>query len=157
MDAASLDRLGALLRGTRVLSLAVAAEGEPLVGLLPFALSPRGDALIVHASELARHSRGLLEGAPFDALIHQPETPEQDPLQVPRLTLRGRVRPLEASGPDQDEARRAYLERLPAAEPILGMGGFRLYRLEVEGGRLVAGFARAMDVEPEDLAQLTGA
>jgi hypothetical protein len=33
-----------------------------------------GRALIVHASRLARHTAGLADGTPFDALVHEPVT-----------------------------------------------------------------------------------
>lgn len=33
------------------------------------AVSGAGRALIIHASRLARHTAGLAEGAPFDALV----------------------------------------------------------------------------------------
>ncbi len=54
-----------LLLGQRVLSLGVLVDGAPYVGLLPFALAKDRRALLVHASSLARHTRGLVEGAPF--------------------------------------------------------------------------------------------
>ena len=79
-----------LLTQERVLSLAVVAEGEPVVGLLPFVWSADGGALLIQASGLARHARGLLPGALFDVLVHSPDDPQGDAMQVPRLTLQGR-------------------------------------------------------------------
>ena len=66
--------LRSLLVEQRVLSLAVVADHRPVIGLLPFALSTDGRALIIHASRLARHTAGLGDGAPFDALAHEPVT-----------------------------------------------------------------------------------
>jgi hypothetical protein len=69
MQSQQADLLRSLLIEQRVLSLAVVADDRPVIGLLPFALSADGRALIIHASRLARHTAGLAEGAPFDALV----------------------------------------------------------------------------------------
>ena len=154
MESSHLDLLKELLGARRVLALSVLVGGEPVIGLLPFAIMPDQGALVVHASQLARHSRGLQEGAPFEALIHLPDAPEADPLQIPRLTLRGIVRVLRDEGPESEAARRVYLKKIPGAEMLLGFGDFRFYRLEIQRGRLVAGFAQAVSFTPEILREI---
>ena len=52
-----------LLDGTRLLALGVLVEGRPYVGQVPFAVWPSRGSLLVHVSALARHSRGLGDGA----------------------------------------------------------------------------------------------
>jgi putative heme iron utilization protein len=143
MDPRDRALLDGLLDTRRVLSLAVIVDGEPVIGLLPFARALDGPALIVQASTLARHARGLREGARFDALVHEPDTEDRDPLQLPRAMLRGRVRVLDPGSEDHNEAREAYLAKFPGALALAMLGDFALYRLEIEGGRLVSGFARA--------------
>lgn len=145
-------QLHLLLQEARTLSLAVLVDGAPHVGLLPFARSADGCALLVHASRLARHSRGLGAGAAFSALVHAADDGTGDPLQVARVTLDGHVEPLQRGTPAYVEARAAYLERLPSSAVTFELGDFTLYALRVEGGRLVLGFAQALDVAPEDLA-----
>jgi hypothetical protein len=154
MQSSQLGLLKELLSGPRVLALSVLVDGEPVIGLLPFAVMPDQSALVVHASLLARHSRGLQEGAPFDALIHQPDSPEMNPLQIPRVTLQGIVRVLRDEGPESEAARRAYLKKLPGAEALLGFGDFHFYRLEIQRGRLVAGFAQAVSFTLETLRHI---
>jgi len=146
--------LRGLLSRQRVLSLAVVVDGEPVIGLLPFACSPDFSALIVHASRLARHTRGLRDGAPFDTLIHASESPDLDPLQVPRATFQGRVTAVPDEGPVLEAARAAYLAKLPTAEVVLTLGDFQFFRLEIERGRLVAGFAQATSITQDTLRQL---
>ena len=146
-----------LLTQERVLSLAVVAEGEPVVGLLPFVWSADGGALVIQASGLARHARGLLPEAPFDVLVHAPDDPQADAMQVPRLTLQGRVRQLERGSAEYTAAAQAYAGRFPSAEMTLELPDFQLYRLEVEGGRVVAGFARAAMVSAQALRELAAA
>jgi putative heme iron utilization protein len=143
-----------LLTGQRVLALGVLVEGEPYVGLLPFALKPDFSCAVVHASKLARHTAGLVTGAQFAALIHQTDRGDADPLQVARVTLQGTVRQLERGTPAWEEGRRLYLRRFPTSEQTFSLGDFELYELRLLRGRLVGGFARAASVSPEMLARL---
>jgi putative heme iron utilization protein len=154
MDASALTLLKALLTDRRVASVAVLADGEPAIGLLPFAAAPDFDALVVNVSHLARHSKGLVDGAPFDALLNEPEVAGADPLQLPRVTLRGRARVLQPGTPSYDAARAAYVAKFPQAEAILDLGGFRLVHLGIEAGRMIAGFAGAVDLTGADLTKL---
>jgi heme oxygenase (biliverdin-IX-beta and delta-forming) len=148
------ELLKELLSRQTVLSLAVTVEGEPVIGLLPFACTADHSALIVHASRLARHTRGLGDGAPFDALIHAPAAPGVDPLQIPRATFQGRVMALPDEGPALEAARTTYRDKLPSAEITLTLGDFRFFRLEIERGRLVAGFAQAASLTKDTLRRL---
>jgi heme iron utilization protein len=149
-DAALLRRL----LDQRVLSLGVLVDGVPYVGLLPFAVSDDRRALIVHASALARHTKGLRDGAPWSALVHLPDDPGGDPLQVGRVTLSGDVWPLAEGTPDHATAKSRYLARFPDSARTFELPDFDLHALRIRGGRLVAGFARARDVSPGDLASL---
>ncbi len=149
-DAALLRNL---LERRRLLALGVLVEGEPCLGVLPFAVAAGYSALVVHASRLARHTRGLGEGAPFSALVHAPDGPGADPLQIPRVTFRGQVRPLGEGTPEHEEARRRYLARFPDSAGTFDLGDFGLYALRIREGRLVGGFARARNVSPEDLLE----
>jgi hypothetical protein len=145
------------LLGERVLSLGVLVDGAPHVGLLPFAVGERAASIVVHASGLARHTRGLARGAPWSALVHGPDAPDRDPLQVARMTLQGEVEPLEPGSPGYDGARARYLARFPDSAQTFALPDFGLYALRIRGGRLVAGFARARDVSPGDLLEVAGA
>jgi hypothetical protein len=154
MQPQQADLLRSLLVEQRVLSLAVAAGDRPVIGLLPFALSQDGRALIVRASRLARHTAGLAEGAPFDALVHEPVTAGVDPLQVRRVTLRGEVRAFAENDAARAADRAAYLARFPDAEPITALGDFAFFRLEISRGRLVSGFGGAVNLTARTLPSL---
>jgi hypothetical protein len=125
-----------------------------VIGLLPFALSTDGRALIIHASRLARHTAGLGDGAPFDALAHEPVTAGVDPLQVRRVTLRGAVRALAEHDVARAADRVTYLAKFPEAEPITALGDFAFFRLEITGGRLVSGFGGAINLSSRTLPSL---
>jgi len=150
-------RLGGLLHGQRLVSLGVVADGEPIVGLLPYAVADDGSALIVQSSGLARHSKGLVAGAPWSGMIHEPDLAETDPLQVPRLQLEGGVDPLRGDRPEFQPAVRAFLGRFPQAAMTLQLPDFTLYRLEIRGGRMVLGFGRALNLSASHFRDLSKA
>lgn len=152
-------RLEELLLGQRLIALGVTVEGAPVVGLLPYAVSEDCRALYVQASSLARHSRGLVSGASWSGLIHEPDAPSLDPLRVPRLQLDGRVEPLGGEHPDFKVAASALLRRFPQAAETLALADFGLFRLELHGGRMVLGFGRALNLSREhfvDVARARG-
>jgi heme oxygenase (biliverdin-IX-beta and delta-forming) len=132
----------------------VLVEGGPCVGLLPFVATPDLDALVVQAAGLARHSKGLFDAAPYEALIHAADTPGGDPLQVPRLLVRGRVLVLDQAADAYAVDARTYHERFPTAAVTAELPDFRFYRLRLESGRLVTGFARALSLSHDHFAGL---
>lgn len=142
-------RLRELLLGQRVLALGVVAEGAPIVGLLPYAAADDRRALYVQASRLARHTRGLVAGAPWSGLVHEPDSGDLDPLRIPRLQLEGVVEPLDGKHPEFQAAARTFIGRFPQAAATLQLGDFGLYRLELHGGRMVLGFGQAINLSRE--------
>lgn len=148
--------LKSLMVDERLLALGLVAGGEPLAGLLPFAVADDFSALYVQASQLARHTRGLTSGARFSAVVHRPDGPDADPLQIPRVILEGVVDPLESGRPEREPAIRAFVRRFPSAAMTLALPGFSLYRLEIEAGRVVAGFGSAANLSAADIRDVAG-
>jgi putative heme iron utilization protein len=146
MDEAAREALRDLVRGERLLSLAVLVDGAPVIGVLPFVATPDGRALVVQAAGLARHSKGMTEDAPYEAAIHAGVPQGGDPLQAPRLIVRGRVEWLDDESPEYRADAAGYLERFPSAEMTAQLPDFRFYRLRLESGRLITGFARALNL-----------
>ena len=154
MSPGQVEALRELLTASRVLSLALVVDEAPVNGLLPFAVTPDYRALVVHASRLARHTKGLHGGALFDALLHEPVVDDVDALQVKRVTLRGVVRVPEDGTAAHAALRRVYLMKFPEAEPITALADFAFYVLLIEGGRLVTGFGAAANVTQDTLRTL---
>jgi hypothetical protein len=147
----SLRELHRLLTEVRVLTLALPVEDEIVLGVLPFLADADLGAVIVHASRLAKHSKGLRAGATFSAAVHLPDGPETDPLALPRLLTAGSVEAIA-----EVEGRRlesAWVARFPSAVMTLGLGDFAFHRLRLERGRLITGFAQAYAVGPRQLAE----
>lgn len=147
-------RLTELLSGQRLLALGVVVQGEPVVGLLPYVLATDHAALVVQASRLARHSQGLEAGGRWSGVIHEPDSSDNDPLQVARLALEGGVVPLAGGTPGFETAAKAFLGRFPGAAMTLSLPDFRLYRLELDGGRLILGFGRALNLSKSTFKEL---
>jgi heme iron utilization protein len=146
--------LRSLLVEQRVLALGVIVDGEPYVGLVPFAVQPDVSAILIHTSQLARHSEGLEKGARFSGLIHEPDTPDADARQLPRLTVQGRVTPLEPGTAAWQQAHDVYVQKLPSSEMMFGFGDFTLHALTLERGRLVVGFASTIDLDAGEFRSL---
>lgn len=149
MDPRTLSLLRRLVTESRILTLAVQPADEMVLGVLPFLAEADLQSLIVHASRLAKHSRGLVAGAPFSAAIHEPDHADADPLALPRLLVHGTVERVA-----ENELRRLeslWIERFPSAVMTLSLGDFAFHRLRLANGRLIAGFAQAYSVGPRQL------
>lgn len=141
-----------LLRRQRLVSLALVVDGRPVAGALPFLAAPDLSALVVHASALARHTAGLGEGREWSGVVQEPDAPERDALATPRVMLEGTSRRIE------DERvlgviRGAWAERYPSAAMTLELADFAFFSLDIRAGRLVAGFARALNLSSEHFSQ----
>ena len=156
MDRDVLIAIRDLLSSTRVLSLAVLVDGEVEAALLPFALSPGLGAMYVQASALARHSRGLMPGARVGVLVHAPDGPDRDAMQLPRLMVEATVRVLERDTDEFATAAARFIDRFPGAKMTLNLGDFTLYELALGRGRYVEGFARAFNVGAETFKEIAG-
>lgn len=156
MDANDKQRLDTLLADRQVATLAVTIEDRPFASLVPFALTDDSSAALIHASQLAKHSAGLTEGASYSILIHEPDNaPDANPAQLGRVTLTGKVRPISRDADDYPAAKDVYLAKFPKSEITFGLGDFVLYALEIESARYVAGFGKTFDLAGLDLAELS--
>jgi putative heme iron utilization protein len=153
MARSTVRALRELLEGQRLLSIAVLADGEPYAGLLPFVPLPGNDGVLVHASRLARHTQGLRDGARVGVLLHEPDAPDKDPLQIRRAMLQCIVRPCIRDSDEWKAGRDLYLGRFPGSAVTFDLGDFTLYRLEFQRGLYVAGFGRALEI---DLKEVSG-
>jgi putative heme iron utilization protein len=87
-------------------------------------------------------------------MIHEPDSADSDPLQVQRLQMEGVVDPLGGDRPEFQPAARAFLARFPQAAVTLQLPDFKLYRLEIHGGRMVLGFGRALNLSGDHFRDL---
>ena len=155
MENQDREILSKLLHHGRVAALAVTIDGAPFASQVPFAMTADLGAALIHVSGLAKHSEGLVGGSLYSLLIGEPDCrSDTNPAQLARVTLHGWVEPYERETPEWEEARDRYLAKFPKSTITFQLGDFNLYALRVDGGRFVAGFGKAFDVTPDDLAGL---
>lgn len=152
MSPDNLRTLHELLRQQRLVSLGVVVDGLPVVGVLPFLAAPHLASLVVHASRLAPHTAGLGDGRPWSGAVAEPDGAERDPLQTRRVLLRGRSRVIE-DPQVLARIRTIWRDRYPTAAMTLDLGDFTFFSLDIEGGRLIAGFAQALNLTAAHLAE----
>ena len=111
------------------------ATGWPYVSLVLSATDLDGNPLLL-LSDLADHSRNLA-AEPRLSLLYDGTRGLAEPLTGSRLTLAG-----QAERSDHSRHRRRFLARHPGAALYADFADFRLYRVRVERGHLVAGFGR---------------
>jgi putative heme iron utilization protein len=143
-DAARGAAARRLIRGGDHAALATSLAGGPYVSLVASACA--GDATpLLLLSDLAQHTKNLVAD-PRVALLFADNGDLPDPLAGPRLTVLGRA---ERAAGRQAAAR--FAARHPASAGYAGFADFRLYRVVVERGHLVAGFGRIAWLEAEQL------
>ena len=153
MDATVLAALRSLLDTERVLTVAVLVDGQPVAAMLPYAVADDRTTLYVQASQLARHTAGLRAGS-AGVVIHQPATPDRDPMQLPRLTVQAAVQVVARDSEAFNLAAGRLIERCPAAATTLALADFDIYAFTLGRGRYIEGFARAFNVHAETFKAL---
>lgn len=143
-----------LLINQRVSSLSVMVENKPYVSLLPFVFDENLCSIIVQASNLAKHSLGMSDNAPFTLLIHVPDSQGANPMELPRISLSGNIQRLEKDSDVFNEARDNYKAKFNAKNQYIDFVGFYLYQLKIEQIRFVAGFGHVYNIKQESIKSL---
>ena len=105
----------------------------------------------LHLSELAGHTRNLLQRPPASLVISELDTGTGDPQQLARVALQIEVRKLDNTDTVYAGARSRYLAALPDAAMRFEFADFHLFAFEWHLARMVGGFAQAFSFQPQDL------
>ena len=141
-----------LLRTVRAGALATLDRetGSPFASLVTVATDCDGSPLLL-MSRLAAHTGNLDRDPRASVLLAQGG--KGDPLAHPRLTVTGQI-----ARTEEARARSRFLARHPKANLYAGFGDFSFWRMDMTGGHLNGGFARAMAVSSEQIrTDLAGA
>jgi putative heme iron utilization protein len=141
-DPAALGRR--LLRAQQQTALATSLRGSPFVSLVLLVADLDASPLLL-LSDLAQHSRNIAFD-PRVSLLLDGTAHHSYPLTGPRLTLVGQV---EVTDDPRRHAR--FIAHHPASSVYSRFADFRLYRVRVERGHLVAGFGQIHWIEGRDL------
>lgn len=150
--------LEGLLAGVPVASLAVSGAEGPAVSLVPWVRTRGPTRLWILVSELSAHTGALRANGRAGLMVSEAyrEGDARSNHALTRVMLT-----VDARFVSRDEARgagaeRAYRERFPIAETLLGLGDFHWVELTPVGaGGFVMGFGRAYRVEGSELESLT--
>ena len=133
-----------LLRGRDRAALATSLRGMPYASLVMLATDLDASPLLL-LSDLAQHSRNISFDPRISLLLDATEG-YPDPLAGPRLTVIGRAEAI-----DDKPLLARFTARHPGASFYAGFADFRLYRVAVERGHLVAGFGLIEWIEASEL------
>lgn len=141
-DPARLAR--GLMRSCERAALATSLLGAPYVSLVLHAADLDASPILL-LSDLAQHARNIAFD-PRVSLLLDGTADHADRLDGPRLTLLGRA---EAVNDPRLLAR--FTARHPSSTLYAGFADFRIYRMIVERGHLVAGFGRIEWIDRTEL------
>src|ERR1700733_13231780 len=154
-DAKSIAKT--LLRTTRAGTLATIDRntGHPFASLVNVATDADGSPLIL-VSRLSTHTANLERDG--RALLLLATNGRGDPLAHARLTVGGSFAPIARSAAAEPPIRRRFLARHPRSELYASFADFSFWRMSPVSAHLNAGFARAVDLEGQEITtDLSGA
>lgn len=159
MNASISDILRHLLVGRSLAAVGTLHEGRPFVSMVPFAahLDAGRLRLVVHVSRLAAHTRDMHASPEVCLMVTAAESEETPPQAVARVSISAVAEFVPPEHPDHAALKAAYLAKFPDAAMLFQLGDFSIVVLEPTSSRLVAGFARAMTLPPEKLAEAIAA
>ena len=121
------------------------ADGYPYGSAVSYVADDDGAAVVL-ISEMAEHTVNARGDDRASVLVTAPTKEHADPLSTARLTLLGRLRPLDDPGKRRD----AYLQRHPYASYYADFSDFGFWLLDVERCRFVGGFGHMSWVTADD-------
>jgi heme iron utilization protein len=157
MDDQLAFQLAQIIRVSRQASLGTLHNGAPFVSMVLVAPSVDLCNYYIHISHLAQHTRDIEADPRVGLMFIEKDEGKSDPQQLARISLVGRAFRVSSGDSDAIEAQSLFLQRYPASAPYFTFADFYMYRIKAEGGRFVAGFAKAINLKVEDLRQASQA
>jgi putative heme iron utilization protein len=142
MSAITREAAG-LIRAQRWAALATIDEGRPLASMVAYALDETQGVLLCFVSQLAPHTRNMLDSPQVSLAISEPDGGEDDPQRLQRVTLTGSAEPVRRNADTFHALAQTYVDRFPDALARFELGDFVLFRFTPADARYVGGFARA--------------
>ena len=121
--------------------------------MVAYAVEPGLGGLLMFLSQLAAHTRQMLEYPQVSLAITAPDTGDGDPQLLPRVSLQGRAAPIGRDDETFALAAARYVQRFPDALPRFQLGDFHLFRFGIDEARYVGGFARASTFSGDQLRE----
>jgi putative heme iron utilization protein len=145
-------KLANLIRAGRTAALGTTRNAAASVSMVAYSYAADFSVFHLLTSDLALHTLDMQKDNHISLLITELDDGREDPLTLARVELRGRAEMMLMGEPGYTPARTLYVERFPRAAPLFEFGDFRFWRIQIKGGRYVAGFAKAFNLTTELLA-----
>ncbi len=145
--------LGQLVRSRSVAALGTLLDGAPYVSMVPFVVAPDGRAIFVHVSQLAAHTRNMMQNPRVSVLLAESDEVDKPPQALARVTIQGEACRLTRADADYAAAAAVYRERFPDSADLFEFPDFHLFRIEVQSARFVGGFAQAVTLNADGFAR----
>jgi len=145
-SSARRDAIRALLRSQPVAALGTLHRGQPFVSMVPYALLPDGEGVVIHVSRLASHTRDMERSPRVSLMVAASPSTEVPVRALARLTIQGDAAPCPAADPRHEAARQAYLGRFAASAELFGFADFSLFVVRPVSARWVGGFGQAVSL-----------
>jgi putative heme iron utilization protein len=143
-----------ILRQQRWASLATAVDDQPLASMVGYCLHPEFDGVLLHLSNLARHTQNLHANPWASLAVSEHDDQRRDPQTLLRISIDGPVNQLESGAQGYAAARRAYLNRFPGAADRFAFADFALYHLSLKRIHCVLGFGRILALSGKQFRML---
>ena len=155
MEAEQDLKLASVLRTVRTAGLGTLHEGASQVSMVAFVAAEDFQAIYIHVSELARHTRDMMEDGRVNLMIAEADDGRPDPGMLARVSILGEASPVAPEDDDFEQAKKRYLDRFPQAAMLFSFKDFGLWRIVPKSARFVAGFAQASNLTPEVLKRIS--
>ena len=123
----------------------------PGVALVPYAIAPGAEGLLVLVSALSAHTRDLLADPHVALLIAEADHAGGPPHALARVSLQARAAAIARDAATFAAARDAYAARFPDMAMLFDLGDFTLFLLVPTAVRVVTGFAQARNLRADTL------
>jgi putative heme iron utilization protein len=140
-----------LLHNRTIAALGTLHHGAPFVSMVPYAVA-RDGSLILHVSQLAAHTRDMLDNPDVSLLVTESEAAGKMPQALARVTVQGRAQLIDRDSEKHTEARDVYLARFPDAAQLFEFSDFSIFIIKPVSARLIAGFGQAVTITGDDFA-----
>jgi len=143
-----------MLRKQRWASLATAVDNQPLASMVSYCLHPEFDGVLLHLSNLARHTQNLYANPWASLAVSEHDDQRRDPQTLIRVSIDGPVYRLDSGAEGYVVARRAYLNCFPGAADRFAFADFALYHLSFKRIHCVLGFGRTLALSGQQFRML---
>ena len=134
--------------------LATVHEGNPHAGMVAATGTPDGQAILLHLSQLAAHTRHLLVHPAVALLWCEPDRADVADVQtLARLTVYGAAQVVARDVAEYASLQAIYLRRFPTATMLFDFRDFNLFKVVIDHGRFVGGFGQALNLSTAALQQ----